>query len=66
MILSLRRKNESWEAIRARMLRETESFLEHGLRRPDAFRRIPAIRVGTGRFPRGFSDTFWSQVLATS
>lgn len=67
MILPLRRRSESdWEVIRARMLRETEAFLEEGLRRPEQYRRIPAIPVGTGTFPKGFADVFWSQVLATS
>jgi hypothetical protein len=53
-------------AIRARMLRETEAFLEANLGRPDRQIIIPTIRVGSGSFPRGYSDTFWSQVLATS
>jgi hypothetical protein len=67
MILPFGRRSETdWEAIRARMLRETEVFLEEGLRRPEQHRRIPAIPVGAGSFPRGFADLFWSQVLATS
>lgn len=57
---------EDWEVIRARMLRETEHFLEEGLRRPERHRRIPAIPVGQGSFPRGFADLFWSQVLGSS
>jgi len=56
----------SWEVIRARMTRETETFLEEGLRHPEQYPRIPAIPVGLGRFPRGLADLFWSQVLATS
>lgn len=52
--------------MRARMLRETEAFLEHGLMHPGSHIRIPAVRVGTAVFPRGFGDAFWSQVLATS
>ena len=60
------RKLESWEALRARMLRETEAFLELALRDPSRQMRIPAIPVGRGGFRRGFADLFWSQVLETS
>ncbi len=68
MILPLGRgpEHESWAAIRRRMIRETEAFLEEGLLHADRYRRIPAIPVGKGGFPRGFSDVFWSQMLATS
>ncbi|GMV98782.1 MAG: hypothetical protein HRF43_04335 [Phycisphaerae bacterium] len=68
MILPLvgQRQADDWDVIRARMIRETEAFLEEALRRPERFRRIPAIPVGSGGFPRGFADVFWSQVLATS
>lgn len=48
------------------MLRETEAFLEAGLSRTERQIIIPTIRVGRGSFPRGYSDAFWSQVLATS
>lgn len=66
MFHSMRRRPESWRIFRRRMIRETEIFLEEGLRRPERHLRIPAIRVGSGRFPRGFADAFWSSVLATS
>jgi hypothetical protein len=59
-------EGEYWDVIRARMRRETEAFLEAGLRHPEQYRRIPAVPVGTARFPRGFADAFWSQLLATS
>lgn len=57
---------ESWTALRRRMLRETEIFLEEGLRRGDAQYVIPAIRVGAGTFPAGLAEAFWSRVLGTS
>ena len=68
MILSSGHGPESdyWTLIRARMLRETEAFLEDGLQHPEQYRRIPAIPVGSASFPRGFADAFWSQLLATS
>ncbi len=54
---------QSWAVIRARLLRETEEFLEQGLREPQQYRRIPAIRIGYGSFTRHFAETFWSEVL---
>lgn len=68
MILPLGRAPDGdyWTMIRARMLRETEAFLEDGLRRPEQYRRIPAVPVGSARFPHGFADAFWAQLLATS
>ena len=56
----------SWIAIRRRMLRETEVFLEEGLRHPERQLVIPAIPVGRTRFPRGFAHLFWSQILGSS
>ncbi len=67
MILPFRRPRlESWAVIRARMLRETEAFLEDGLRDDARPVHIPAIPVGRGSFPRGFADLFWSRVLGSS
>lgn len=56
----------SFQFAQLRMIRETEAFLESELRRPDRSLVIPTIEVGKGRFPRGFADAFWSQVLSTS
>ena len=67
MILPFRfRRQESWLAIRARMLKETETFLEDGLRSSDQHPRIPAIPVGSGTFVRGLAEVFWAQVLGSS
>ncbi len=57
---------ESWTTLRRRMLRETEVFLEEGLRRRDTEFVIPAIRVGAGSFPADLAEAFWSRVLGTS
>jgi hypothetical protein len=57
---------ESLKAMQRRLLRETEAFLELGLRYPDKQVEIPAIPVGEGEFPPGAGDRFWSQVLPTS
>lgn len=57
---------ESWTILRRRMLRETEAFLEDGLRRPDRQFLIPAVPVGKATFPREFAHVFWAQVLGSS
>jgi len=62
----MRVHRESWAFVRARIIRETERFLEEGLADPERFVAIPAIPVGRGSFPRGFAGAFWSQVLGTS
>ena len=56
---------ESWSQIRRRMIQETEHFINEALRNPDRRIIIPAIKVGSGEFPRGFAQKFWSQVLGT-
>ena len=67
MILPLPfRRRESSLLLRVRLLRETELFLEEGLKRSEAYPRIPAIPVGSGSFTRGLAEAFWSQVLGSS
>lgn len=51
------------DAIRSRFIRETEIALFIGLRFPERFPRIPAVRVGGGGFSRAFADQFWFDVL---
>ncbi|UCD29040.1 MAG: hypothetical protein JSV03_00725 [Planctomycetota bacterium] len=60
------RRFESWAVIQARMIRETEVYLEEALRDPEQQIVIPAIPVGSGRFPRGYAHEFWARVLGTS
>ena len=48
-----------------RAIRETEVFLADCLRHPEKVRRIPAVRVGFGRFPKGLAEEFWNSVLGT-
>jgi len=52
-----------WETMRKQILRETETFLEEGLRDPKKAPRIPAVRVGRGYFPRRFAEAFWRRIL---
>jgi hypothetical protein len=54
---------ESWEEIRARMLGETELYLEDGLRHPERAVRIPAVPVGSGSFSPHFARSFWAEAL---
>ena len=61
-----RSRVENWQFIRRRMIRETEHFLEDALQHPERRIVIPAIRVGTAEFPRGFAHAFWAQVLGAS
>jgi len=56
---------ESWAQYRRRMLRETERFIEYGLRHPDEIIEIPSKPVGTGGFPAAVSQWFWGVVLTT-
>lgn len=63
----MRRSNEEYWAILAqRMLRDTEVFLEEGLRCPERCIWIPTREVGAGGWSVSFASVFWSQVLATS
>jgi hypothetical protein len=57
---------ESWAVIRARMLRETERFIEEALRNPEKQVQIPCVKAGTGSFSRVFAQLFWAQVLGAS
>ncbi len=57
---------EHWAVLRRRMLRETEAFLDEGLRHPERCIWIPTREVGTGGWSPAFASVFWSQVLATS
>jgi hypothetical protein len=52
--------------MRRRVLRETEAFLELGLRQQSQKLIIPTVPVGQGEFLPGLSCAFWSQVLPTS
>jgi len=66
MLRSWHDRQESWTAIRRRIIRETEAFLEEGLRHPERHLIIPAVPVGKARFPAGLASLFWAQVLGSS
>lgn len=56
-------REETWDMIRRRMLRETSQFIEDALEHPELAVRIPMIRAGSGRFPPSMSNAFWDPVL---
>ena len=58
-----RRRYESHEQMRLRMIAETSAFLTECLRHPELAVRIPMIPAGSDRFPPSFSMSFWDPVL---
>lgn len=66
MLRFLRVRDESWRAVRRRILSETGLFLERGLEDRSWGPRIPSIPVGKGSFSKVFSSRFWHQILFES
>jgi hypothetical protein len=66
MVAHRQNTSPSWAAIRARMISETEGYINDCLQHPERQIRIPAVKVGTFNFDRKFAQLFWSQLLATS
>lgn len=58
-----KRRNESWEEQRARLIHETSAYLTECLRHPELAVRIPIIPAGSGRFPPSLTTAFWEPVL---
>ncbi len=59
----LRRRLEPLDAVRRRIIRETEAALYYGLQFPERAVRIPTVEVGKGRFDPAFSARFWDETL---
>ncbi len=57
------RRKETWEQARRRLIADTSRFLSERLERPELAVSIPAIPVGTGRFPKSMAGEFWRSVL---
>ena len=51
------------EALRRRLIKETEIALLYGLRFPERMTRIPTVEVGHGCFDPAFAAHFWSETL---
>jgi len=56
---------ETWEQYRRRMLRETEEFIEYGLRHPEEIIPIPSRPISQGPFPTEMGRWFWGVVLTS-
>ncbi len=54
---------ESYERLRRKMIRETETSLLFGLLFPDRVPRIPTIEVGKGGFDRRAAEQYWRERL---
>ncbi len=59
----LRRRRESLDVVRERIIHETEAALLYGLLSPDHAVRIPTVEVGKSRFDPVFAANFWSRTL---
>ena len=59
----LRRRLEPLDAVRLRIIHETEAALYYGLSFPDRAVRIPTVEVGKGRFDPVFAANFWGETL---
>ena len=62
-MLLLRRRRESLDVVRHRIIHETEAALLYGLHFPDRAIRIPTVEVGKSRFDRAFAARFWAETL---
>lgn len=58
-----RRRHETFEEMRQRVIAETSAFLTECLRHPELSVRIPIIPVGHGQFPPSLTYAFWEPVL---
>jgi len=58
-----RRRKETYEQLRVRMIVETSVFLTQALRRPELAVRIPTIPADRDRFPPAFTVAFWDPIL---
>ena len=59
----LRKREETWEEMRARLVAETSAFLTECLRHPEFAVRIPTIPCGSGECPPSLAAAFWQPVL---
>lgn len=58
-----RRRDDSTEAMRRRLVEETSAYLTECLKHPELATRIPIIQAGSGRFPPSMTPAFWERVL---
>lgn len=58
-----RKREETYEEMRRRMIAETSVYLTECLRYPELAPQIPQIPAGSGRFPPSMSRAFWDNIL---
>lgn len=58
-----KRSDETWEELRARLVRETSVYITEALRHPELAVRIPMIPADSGRFPPSMTTAFWEPIL---
>ena len=58
-----RLRQQTYDVLRCRMIRETEVALLHLLRCGDATPRIPTVEAGKGVFHPTFATRYWSDRL---
>jgi hypothetical protein len=58
-----RRRRESLDVVRYRIIHETEAALLYGLQFPERAVRIPTVEVGKMSFNRVFAARFWADTL---
>lgn len=61
-----RQRTESYEAMRKRLIHETEVALLYGISFPQRVPRIPTVEVGKASFSRGYCRRYWQAALELS
>ena len=62
-MLLRRKKHETYDEMRRRMIAETELALLYGLRFPERSDRIPTLISGTASFHRSMTVQYWAKAL---
>ena len=56
-------KDQVYDRVRRRMIRETEIALAVGFMYPGRVIRIPTVEAGCGEFHADYAGRFWSELL---
>jgi hypothetical protein len=59
-----KRRDETFEEMRVRLITETSLFITECLQHPELIVRIPIIPAGWGRFPPSLTQAFWDPILS--
>lgn len=62
-MLGRRIRHKAYDALRRRMIHETEAALAYALDAPQRFPRIPTVEVGTGSFDERLAQHYWETRL---